>query len=105
MLPLEILKSVGLQPIKAYSISLAGKEPPIIEGLTGMQRLFYGWAQVWQIKIRTEAAIQRIATDPHSPGEVRCNAVVRNVAEFYEAFGVKESDQLFLEPAQRVRIW
>mgnify|MGYP003343967752 FL=1 len=91
--------------IKAYSISLAGKEPPIIEGLTGMQRLFYGWAQVWQIKIRTEAAIQRIATDPHSPGEVRCNAVVRNVAEFYEAFGVKESDQLFLEPAQRVRIW
>ena len=91
--------------IKAYEISLNGAPAPIIDGLTGLQRLFLGWAQVWRAKARPEEVRRRIATDVHSPGEFRCNQVVRNLSEFYEAFAVVESDALYLEPSQRVRIW
>ena len=90
---------------KAYQISLAGKSAPTLDGFDGYQRLFIGWAQVWRSKNRPEAAIQRIATDPHSPDEHRCNAVLRNLNEFYEAFDVTEKDALWLDPAERVRIW
>ncbi len=90
---------------KAYQISLAGKGAPSLDGFDGYQRLFIGWAQVWRSKNRPEAAIQRIATDPHSPDEHRCNAVLRNLNEFYEAFDVTEKDALWLDPAERVRIW
>ncbi|MBU6213289.1 MAG: peptidase M13 [Actinomycetales bacterium] len=89
----------------AYKLALAGQEPPVIDGLTGDQRFFLGWAQVWRCKIRPEAALQRLTIDPHSPNEFRCNAIVRNVPAFYEAFGVNESDALWLDPAERVRIW
>jgi putative endopeptidase len=90
---------------KAYLISLKGKEPPRIDGLTGPQRLFIGWAQVWRSKIRDAALSRRLATDPHSPAEFRCNGVLRNLTEFYDAFGVKKGDKLWLPPAERVRIW
>ena len=90
---------------KAYEISLAGKDTPEIDGLTGYQRLFLGWAQVWRTKTRTEEVIRRLATDPHSPPEFRCNAVVRNLTEFYQAFGVTEEDELWLAEEDRVRIW
>ncbi|MEU8895245.1 M13 family metallopeptidase [Nocardia sp. NPDC048505] len=91
--------------LEAYRISLDGAEPPVLDGLTGLQRVFYGWAQVWRTKARTEEAIRRLSIDPHSPPEFRCNAVVRNVDSFYEAFDVGPDDALYLEPAQRVRIW
>ncbi|GAA5046341.1 M13 family metallopeptidase [Nocardia callitridis] len=91
--------------LAAYRISLDGAEPPVIEGLTGLQRVFYGWAQVWRTKARREEAVRRLATDPHSPPEFRCNAVVRNIDSFHEAFDVRPGDELYLEPAQRVRIW
>ncbi|MFG1790723.1 M13 family metallopeptidase [Nocardia sp. NPDC049149] len=94
--------SIALQ---AYQISLDGAEAPIIDGLTGLQRVFYGWAQVWRTKARTEEAIRRLAVDPHSPPEFRCNAVVRNIDSFHEAFDVKEGDALYLAPAERVKIW
>jgi putative endopeptidase len=90
---------------KAYEISLAGKSAPELDGLTGYQRLFLGWAQVWRTKTRTEEVIRRLATDPHSPPEFRCNAVIRNLTEFYDAFGVTEADELWLAEEQRVRIW
>jgi putative endopeptidase len=90
---------------RAWRISLGGAEPEPIDGLTGTQRLFYSYATIWQTKIRKEAQIQRLATDPHSPGEFRCNQIVRNVPEFYDAFGVTESDGLWLAPAERVKIW
>ena len=90
---------------KAYQISLAGKSAPTLDGFGGYQRLFIGWAQVWRSKNRPEAAIQRIATDPHSPDEHRCNAVLRNLNEFYEAFDVTEKDALWLAESERVRIW
>ncbi|MFE3542015.1 M13 family metallopeptidase [Nocardia sp. NPDC059177] len=91
--------------LAAYMISLDGTEPPIIDGLTGLQRVFYGWAQVWRTKARQEEAIRRLAVDPHSPPEFRCNAVVRNIDSFYEAFDVTDTDNLYLAPAERVTIW
>jgi len=89
----------------AYELSLDGRPAPIIDGLTGVQRVYYGWAQVWRTKARDAEAIRRLAVDPHSPPEFRCNGVVRNIDSFYEAFGVGEGDALFLAPEARVRIW
>ncbi|MEU7763734.1 M13 family metallopeptidase [Nocardia sp. NPDC049190] len=91
--------------LEAYKISLGGGEAQEIDGLTGLQRVFYGWAQVWRAKARTEEAIRRLAVDPHSPPEFRCNAVVRNIDSFHEAFDVKPGDGLYLAPAERVKIW
>jgi len=90
---------------KAYEISLAGKQPPVIDGYTGAQRFFMGWAQSWRGKYRAEEVRRRIATDPHSPDEFRCNQIVANLSEFYDAFGVKESDKHFIPSGDRVRIW
>jgi putative endopeptidase len=91
--------------LKAYQMSLNGQEPPIIDGYTGEQRVFLGWAQVWRRKYRDEELRRRIATDPHSPAEFRVNGIVRNVPEFYTAFEVQEEDELYLPPAERVKIW
>jgi len=89
----------------AYRLSLKGGQAPVIDGLTGEQRVFFGWAQVWRTKSREAEAIRRLAIDPHSPPEFRCNGVVRNIDAFYEAFGVTEDDALYLPPEQRVHIW
>ena len=90
---------------KAYEISLNGKQPPEIDGYTGAQRFFMGWAQSWRGKYRPEEVKRRIATDPHSPDEFRCNQIVANLTEFYDAFAVKQSDKHFMPEGQRVRIW
>jgi putative endopeptidase len=90
---------------KAYLISLDGAEPPVIDGLTGAQRFFLSWAQAWQIKARDEEVIRLLAIDPHSPNEFRCNQIVRNIDEFYTAFGVSPGDALWLDPSERVTIW
>lgn len=89
----------------AYELSLKGEEAPVIDGLTGVQRVYFGWAQVWRTKSRDAEAIRRLAVDPHSPPEFRCNGVIRNIDSFYEAFDVKTTDELYLDPAERVRIW
>ena len=89
--------------IKAYKIALNGQEGPVIDGFTAMQRFFISHAQGWRRLIRPEEARLRVATDPHSPDELRCNQIVRNLDEFYEAFGVTENDALYLE--KRVKIW
>ena len=90
---------------RAYLLSLRGEEPPVIDGFTGAQRMFLSWGQTWRTKGRDEIMIQRLATDPHSPAEFRCNQIVRNIDAFYEAFDVKESDAAWLEPTKRVSIW
>ncbi|WP_028278681.1 M13-type metalloendopeptidase [Arthrobacter sp. H5] len=90
---------------RAYTISLNGTEPPVINGIGGTQRYFYSWAECWRQKIRSEEAARRIAVDPHSPNEFRCNQVVRNLGEFHRAFAVTETDSLWLDAAERVRIW
>jgi putative endopeptidase len=90
---------------KAWLISLQGQEPTVVNGLTGAQRFFMSYAQTWRTKGRDEMMIQRLATDPHSPAEFRCNQIVRNIDAFYEAFNVQPSDALWLDPADRVVIW
>ncbi|MET0862732.1 MAG: M13-type metalloendopeptidase, partial [Nakamurella sp.] len=90
---------------QAWRISLEGTEPPVIDGQTGAQRFFRAWAVAWQSKIRDAELLRLLSIDPHSPAEFRCNQVVRNLDEFYDAFGVQEGDGLWLAPADRVRIW
>ena len=90
---------------KAYLRSLDGKDAPVIDGLTGPQRFFIGYGQIWRAKFRDAALRQRLATDPHSPGEFRCNGPLSNFLAFYEAFGVKEGDKLYLPAEVRVSIW
>jgi predicted metalloendopeptidase len=90
---------------KAYKISLHGQPAPVIDGLTGDQRFFMGFAQVWRSKMRDEAMINLVKTNPHSPGQFRANGTLRNQAAFYEAFGIKEGDKMYLAPKDRVTIW
>ena len=91
--------------LKAYKTSLNGKDSPVLDGFTGEQRLFIGWAQSWLNKDREETLRNQIASDPHSPPKFRVNGVVRNIPEFYKAFNVKPTDSLYLAPEKRVRIW
>ncbi|MGW0035291.1 M13 family metallopeptidase [Gordonia sp. NPDC003376] len=89
----------------AYRLATRGTETPVIDGLTGVQRVFFSWAQIWRTKTREAEAIRRLSIDPHSPPEFRCNGVIRNIDAFYDAFDVSEGDDLFLPDADRVRIW
>ena len=88
----------------AYKHSLGGKEAPVIDGTTGDQRFYLGWAQVWRRNYREANLRQRLITDPHSPSEQRAS-VVRNLDPWYQAFGVKAGQKLYLTPEQRVRMW
>ncbi len=88
---------------KAYKMS--HPDAPVIDGFSGDQRVFMGWAQVWRRNYKDANLLQRLKSDPHSPSEFRCNGIVRNLPEWYAAFDVKETDQLYLAPAQRVKIW
>ena len=88
----------------AYIESLGGTEPPVIEGTTGDQRFYFGWAQVWRRNYREPNLRQRLLTDPHSPSEQR-TAIVRNLDPWYPAFNVQSGQKLYLAPADRVRIW
>ncbi len=91
--------------LDAYHISLNGKPAPVIDGFTGDQRVFLGWAQVWRTIQRTDALRQQVTTDPHSPGMIRAFAPLRNVDAWYAAFDVKEGDANYVKPEDRVRIW
>ncbi|MDZ4741662.1 MAG: M13 family metallopeptidase [Alphaproteobacteria bacterium] len=91
--------------LEAYKISLGSKEPAVIDGFTGIQRFFLGFAQIWRQLIREEALRNQVVSDSHSPGEFRANGTVRNMDEWYEAFGVQAGAKLFVAPEQRVRIW
>ena len=90
---------------KAYHLALAGRTAPVIDALTGDQRLYMGWVQVWRGKARESEAIRLIKVDPHSPAAVRGNGTLVNQPGFYEAFGVKEGDRLYLPKEERVTIW
>jgi len=89
----------------AYKLSLEGKEPPVMDGYTGTQRVLIGYAQGWLGMSRDKAVREQIETDPHSPRQYRVNGVVRNVPEFYEVFDIAETDALYLAPEDRVKIW
>lgn len=89
----------------AYQLSLKGKPAPVIDGLTGDQRFYLSWAQVWRGKYRDEALLNLIKTNPHSPSMYRANGPLRNIDAWYKAFNVKPGDAMYLPPEQRVRIW
>ena len=90
---------------KAYLISLNGSQPPVVDGMTAAERFLISWAQCWRAMSREEIAIQRLATDPHSPAEFRCNQVVKNLDIFHDTFKTSESDPMWLAPEKRVVIW
>lgn len=89
----------------AYKLSLKGKKAPVIDGLTGDQRFFMGWAQVWRRKSRPEETRRRLLTDPHSPGKYRVIGILSNLPEFYRAFDVHKGDPMWRSPDKRVQIW
>jgi predicted metalloendopeptidase len=91
--------------LKAYKLSLAGNPAPAIDGFTGDQRFFLGWAQIWRRKYRDEELLKRLVTDPHSPSEFRTNGPASNIGAFYDAFGVKPGDRMYRPPTERVKIW
>ena len=94
-----------LMALDAYHLSLGGREAPVIDGFTGDQRVFLGWAQVWRAKQRDAALQQQLATDPHSPASVRATVPVKNIEAWYAAFGVKPGDEQYIAPAARAVIW
>jgi putative endopeptidase len=89
---------------QAYKLSLGGKPAPVLDGFTGDQRFFLGFAQVWRRSYRDQELANRLVTDPHSPSEFR-TAVVRNIDSWYDAFGAKQGEGLFLPNDKRVKIW
>ena len=90
---------------KAYRLSLAGRPAPVIDGLTGDQRFYMGFAQAWQEKNREASIVAQVKSDPHAPGEFRANGTLTNQPGFYEAFGVKPGDRMYTAPEKRVIIW
>jgi putative endopeptidase len=94
-----------LLALDAYHASLRGQPAPVIDGLTGDQRVFLGWAQVWKSKFRDEALRRQVTVDPHSPDMLRVNGVVHNIDAWYDAYEVKPGDKLYLAPDRRVKIW
>ena len=91
--------------LEAYHLSLKGQPAPVLDGFTGDQRIYLGWAQVWRGKSRDDALKQQIASDPHSPGYYRVNGTIRNQPGWYSAFDVKPGDKLYVAPEDRVKIW
>jgi putative endopeptidase len=90
---------------KAYKLSLGGKKAPVIDGYTGEQRFYIGFAQVWRMKMRDAQQLVLLKVDPHSPGQFRTNGTMRNQPGFYSAFGVKPGDKMYLSPKERVIMW
>ena len=90
---------------RAYQLSLKGKRSPVIDGLTGEQRVFMGWAQIWRSKEREEFLRSTLQTSPYLPASLRANAAASNIDGFFEAFGVKPGNRLYRVPVERVRIW
>jgi putative endopeptidase len=94
-----------LVALDAYHASLHGQPAPVIDGLTGDQRFFLGFAQIWREKMRDDALREDLVSDPHSPSHYRVVGTLRNVDACYAAFDVKPGDPMYVAPDQRVRIW
>jgi len=91
--------------LDAYRASLKGQPAPVLEGWTGDQRVFLGWAQAWRGKAKDDFIRRQVVSDPHSPRKYRVNGIVRNVDAWYDAFQVSPGDSLYVKPGDRVRIW
>lgn len=97
--------SIAYEAYRQYVAEKQGGRAPVIDGFTGEQRFFLAWAQLWRARVAPEEERRRTLTDPHSAGRFRANGIVRNMDAWYDAFGVKPGDKLYLPPEQRVRIW
>jgi endothelin-converting enzyme/putative endopeptidase len=97
--------SIAYEAYRRYVATSQGGKAPVIDGLTGDQRFFMAWAQIWRSRVMPEEERRRVLVDNHSAGEFRTNGIVRNVDAWYEAFGVKPGDKLYLPPQHRIRIW
>jgi putative endopeptidase len=91
--------------LDAYHASLGGKTAATVDGLTGDQRFFMAWAQVWRAKAREDALRNQVATDPHSPAKYRSFVPLRNVQGWYNAFNVQPGDKLYIAPEKRAKLW
>src|SRR6202140_3364537 len=91
--------------LDAYRASLTGKPAPVLDGLTGEQRVLLGWAQAWRGKPSDDYVHKQVVSDPHSPRQFRVNGPMRNVDAWYDAFKVQTGDKLYIAPNDRVRIW
>lgn len=96
---------VAYAAYRKYVAEKQGGQAPVLDGFTGDQRFFMAWGQLWRELVADAEQRRRLLSDPHSPGEFRANGIVRNIDAWYEAFGVKPGDKLFLPPEQRVTIW
>ena len=101
----SVLVSRNSAICRADGVPLSGKPAPMLDGFTGDQRFFMGWAQVWRSLMRDARLRTQVMSDPHSPPKFRVNGVVRNMDAWYAAFDVKPTDQLYLAPPERVKIW
>ena len=90
---------------KAYQLSKNGKEAPVIDGLSGDERFFFGWGTIWGSISTDKQLIRQIKTDPHSPGEFRANGPLVNMPEFVKVFNVKKGDGMYVAPENRIKIW
>ena len=90
---------------KAWQLSLKGKPAPLIDNISGAQRFYYGWAQVWRTKTREAELVVQIKSDPHSPGQTRGSLPPTNLASFFDAFNIKPGDKMYRAPADRVTLW
>ena len=91
--------------LDAYQLSLKGQPSPVLDGTSGDQRVFFGWAQVWRGASRDDALRQQLVSNPHSPPHERVDGVVRNIDAWYAAFQIKPTDSMYVPPERRVRIW
>ena len=102
----NIADNAGLAiALKAYHIALGGKDAPVVDGLTGDQRFFLAFAQIWRSKYRDAQLRQLILSNPHSPPHFRVVGATRNTDAWYDAFDVKPGDKYYLPPDQRVKLW
>lgn len=89
----------------AYLLSLEGAEAPVIDEISGKQRFFLGWGQIWRRKYREQELRNRILTDSHSPSQYRCNGILANMDAFYDAYDIPKGSPMYIAPENRVRIW
>ncbi|MCE9523294.1 MAG: peptidase M13, partial [Alphaproteobacteria bacterium] len=94
-----------LVAMDAYHASLGGKPAPVIDGLTGDQRLLLAYGQAWRGKARDDAVRTQVASDPHSPRKFRAIGATRNIDAWYDSFDVKPTEKYYLKPEDRVRVW
>ena len=102
----NVADNAGLaMAVRAYHHALAGKMAPMLDAYTGDQRLFIAFAQIWKMKVREAAQIERLKTDPHSPGQFRADGAAVNQGTYADAFELRSGDRMYRSPEDRISLW